>query len=228
MISYVHKTGHISIKLDNKKTMRISNPLDKILNNETKIKILRFLFKTGAQWNGRQIAKEIGASPTTIHKALQDLQEERVLVLHNIGKTHVYSLNQSHMVVVKMLKPLFAKEEDILGTIIGIIKKNVISSGIRSNIISVVIFGSVNAHKDHSTSDIDLAVVVDNLKTKKEAERLFDDIADRILRVCGNVLSPYINTKAEFKTKHRDGVAVIKSILRSYSVIYGKKPESIL
>ena len=42
--------------------MRVHNPLDKILSNEIKVKILRFLCKTEAEWSGRQIAKEIKVS----------------------------------------------------------------------------------------------------------------------------------------------------------------------
>lgn len=45
--------------------MRVHNPLDKILNNELKVKILRFLCKTGAEWSGRQIAQEIKVSPVS-------------------------------------------------------------------------------------------------------------------------------------------------------------------
>ena len=43
--------------------MRVHDPLDKILNNEVKVKILRFLCKTEAEWSGRQIAQEIKVSP---------------------------------------------------------------------------------------------------------------------------------------------------------------------
>ena len=208
--------------------MKISNPLDRILNSEIKVKILRFLLKTEAQWNGRQIAKEIGASPTTIHKALQELERERVLILHNIGKTHIYSLNQSHMLITDMLKPLFEREEKILDGIISIIKQGVSSSAIKKDVLSVVLFGSVNTGSDHSASDIDIAIVVDRLETRIKAEQLFDEIADKISKVYGNVLSPYINTKAEFKAKHRDGMAVIRSILKSKKVISGKSPENLL
>ena len=99
--------------------MKISSPLDKILNNETKVKILRFLFKTNAEWNGRQIAKEIGVTPATTHKALQSLHKEGVFLLRNIGKTHVYTLRHNNFTVSNMLKPLFAKEEKVLDNILA-------------------------------------------------------------------------------------------------------------
>jgi hypothetical protein len=37
-----------------------------------------------------------------------------------------------------------------------------------------------------------------------------------------------MNTKAEFKAKHGDGLPVVKNIVRSNDVIYGKDPGSMV
>lgn len=208
--------------------MKLTNPLDKILDNEAKVKILRFLFKTNAEWNGRQIAKEIGVTPATTHKALQSLNKEGVLLLRNIGKTHVYTLKHNNFTVSNMLKPLFANEEKILDSIFGIIKRRISASSIKKDIISVVLFGSVSLHKERSTSDIDIAVIVKDLKTKRATELLFEDIDKRISEKFGNTISAYINTVLEFKSKYKKGLAVIKNIIKSNKLIYGKLPERII
>lgn len=208
--------------------MKITNPLDNILNNETKVKILRFLLRTGAEWNGRQIAKEIKVTPATAHKALHSLYNEGVLLLHNIGRTHVYKLNEASILVNGMLKPLFAKEDKILDNIIAMIKRKIATSKLKEEIASIALFGSVNARKDHPTSDIDIVVIVENAKMKKIAERLFEEIDKRISKEMGNMLSPYINTRAEFKAKDKKGLAVIKNILKSHKLIYGERLESLL
>lgn len=207
--------------------MKISSPLDKILNNETKVKILRFLFKTNAEWNGRQIAKEIGVTPATTHKALQSLNKEGVLLLRNIGKTHVYTLKRNNFTVSNMLKPLFANEEKILDSIFGIIKRRISASSIKKGIVSVVLFGSVSLHKERSTSDIDIAAIVKDLKTKQATELLFEDIDKKISDEFGNTVSAYISTVLEFKSKYKKGLAVIKNIIRSSKLIYGKLPQRI-
>jgi predicted nucleotidyltransferase len=207
--------------------MKISSPLDKILNNETKVKILRFLFKTNAEWNGRQIAKEIGVTPATTHKALQSLDKEGVLLLHNIGKTHVYTLRHNNFTVSNMLKPLFAQEEKILDGIFSIIKRKISNSSIGKGIISVVLFGSVSLSKERPTSDIDIAVIVRDLGIKHKAELLFEKIDKKISEEFGNTVSAYINTASEFKSKYKKGLAVIKNILKSNKLIYGKPPERI-
>ena len=208
--------------------MKITNPLDNILDNEAKVRILRFLLKTRAQWNGRQIAKEVGVTPATAHKALHSLRKEGVLLLRNIGRTHVYSLNESSVIVSGMLTPLFAKEDRILDSIIGVIKRKISSLKSEKAILSVALFGSVTIRQDRPTSDIDLAVIVENAKGRAVAERLFEEIDKKIMKEFGNALSPYINTRAEFKAKYRRGMAVVKSIVKCHNLIYGKRLGALL
>ena len=208
--------------------MKITKPLNKILDSEVKIKILRFLCETDAEWNGRQIAKEIGVTPATAHKALNSLNEESVLILRNMGKTHVYSLNAKNIVVKEMLKPLFLKESEVLAGILKIIKGYIRKSKIKDGIVSVVLFGSVNIKQDHAMSDIDVAVVVDSIKVKAKAESLFEEIDSEISSKFGNMVSAYVNTKLEFKSKKKENMAVIKNILKGYTLIYGEKLEGVI
>lgn len=206
--------------------MKITKPLNNILDGEAKIKVLRFLCTTGAEWNGRQIAKETGMTPATAHKALYGLNKEGVLLLRNVGKTHIYCLNGDSFIVTDILKPLFAKERKVLVSIIDIIKRAVSSSGIKRDIISIALFGSVNVQKDHAMSDIDVIVIVKNAKVKPKAEKLFEEIDQKISKRFGNILSPYINTRSEFKSKYSKKMAVIKKILKEHTMIYGEKLET--
>jgi Nucleotidyltransferase domain. len=208
--------------------MKITDPLDNILDNEAKVKILRFLFRTGAEWNGRQIAKQIRAAPATTHKALHELYGEGVLLLNNVGRTHLYKLNKPRILVNDILKSLFAKEDKILDNVIVAIKRKVSTSKIKNGVVSIALFGSVKTKKDHPTSDIDIVVIVENAKVKKNAECLFEKIGEKITDELGNTLSPYINTKSEFKTKNNKGMAVIKDILKNHDLIYGERLETLL
>lgn len=208
--------------------MKISNPLDKILNNTVKVKILRFLFKTNAEWNGRQIAREIGVTPATTHKALQSLNREGVLLLRNIGKTHVYTLKHNNFTVSHILEPLFDKENKISDSIFGIIRRKISTSSIKKGIVSVILFGSVNLRKERPTSDIDIMVIITNLKVKQKAELLFEDIDKKISEEFGNTVSTYINTVLEFRSKYKKGLIVIRNIMKSNKLIYGKPPEAII
>ena len=208
--------------------MKVTNPLDRILDNEAKIRILRFLCKTGAKWNGRQIAKEIRMSPATAHKALQALNAEGVLLLQNVGKTHIYELNKDNYLVRNILKPTFGNEDKISDNIFTAIKDKIMHSALKKDIISIALFGSVNSLTDHARSDIDLAVVVKNAQAKPRVEELFEVIDESISTDFGNTVSPYLNTIQEFKSKYRDGLGLIKGILKSYRLIYGKRLEDLI
>lgn len=208
--------------------MKFTKPLDTILNTEAKTRILRFLCRTNAEWNGSQIAKEIGITPAATHAALSALHKEGVLELRNMGKTHVYSLREGSFLISSLLKPLFDKEDKILDTIIDMIKRKILSSKAKKEIVSVALFGSVSVHKDNPASDIDVAVVVEHAKAKSAIERLFEEVDAKVSKEFGNTISPYVNTQVEFKAKHKRGLAVIKNILRSNNLIYGERLENLL
>lgn len=93
--------------------MKVHDPLNKILNNEVKVKILRFLCRTEAEWSGRQIAQEIKVSPAAAHKALRELNNERALLLRSVGRSYLYRLNSENFIILELLKPLYEKENKI-------------------------------------------------------------------------------------------------------------------
>lgn len=145
-----------------------------------------------------------------------------------MGKTHVYSLKEGSFLVSNLLKPLFAKEDNILNTIIDMIKHEILSYKVKKEIVSVVLFGSVSVRKENPTSDIDIAVVVESAKAKAVIEHLFEEVGAKVSKEFGNIISPYINTRAEFMAKHKQGLSVIKNILKSYNLIYGERLENLL
>lgn len=208
--------------------MKITYPLDDVFDSAVKVKILRFLIRTGAEWNGRQISKEIRVSPATAHKALQALHGQGVLVMRNVGKTHIYDLNEGNYLVNDLLRPLFDRENRVLNCIIDLIRKKIHISRIMKNIISVCLFGSVSTGKDNPASDIDLAVIVRSEKDRDGVEKLFEAIDKKVFSEFGNTVSPYINTEAEFRSKHRKGADIVTNILKSNKLIYGKEIDSIL
>lgn len=208
--------------------MKITKPLDSILNTEAKTKILRFLCKTGAEWNGSQIAKEIGVTPAASLSALNELSKEGVVFMQNMGNTRVYKLNKGNFVVTDLLEPLFLKEGNARGKIIGIIKQSLLSSGMKSKILSVALFGSVNKRQDQASSDIDLAVIVNGSRVKTSVEKLFEGIDKKVSNRFGNTITPYINTREEFRAKHRKKLDIIRNILTSYTLIFGERLERLL
>ena len=203
--------------------MRVHNPLDKILNSAIKVKILRFLCKTEAEWSGRQIAQEIKASPAACHKSLRELNNERVLLLRSVGKSYLYSLNKENFIISDLLKPLYKKESKIPEEIY-----ETISSLVIKNIVSIAVFGSVKRKKERPTSDIDLLIVVKNPENRKEVEKDFEKVNEKILSRFGNTVSIYLQTIEEFKSKYKKKAPLIKDILKSHNLLFGRSLEELL
>jgi len=207
--------------------MRVHDPLDKILNNEVKVKILRFLCKTEAEWSGRQIAQEMKVSPAACHKALRELNNEGALLLRSVGRSYLYRLNKENIIISELLKPLYERESKIPDDVYRAIVRN-ISSLVIDDIASIAVFGSMKKGKERSTSDIDLLVLVRKPEDKRKVEEDFGKVNEKVVGKFGNTVSSYIQTVEEFKLKYKRGLALVKNILKSHKLLFGKPLEDLL
>lgn len=207
--------------------MRIHQPLNKILNNETKVKVLRFLYSNDIEWSGRRIAREIQISPATCHKALQELYSEGILLLHNVGKTYLYQFNHDNYVAKELLHPLFKKEERLLKVISRLLRDE-FSEKVKDRIVSLALFGSVEKREDRPDSDIDLLVLVTRAKDKEKMEKAFDNLNEKTMRLFGKIVSPYIESVSGFRRKYKQGLPVVKEIVQSHKLISGKSLREVI
>ncbi len=208
--------------------MRLNNPLDKILNNEIKVRILRIFCRNAGEMTGRQIAKLTGVTPKTAHEILQGLLHEGALTMRAVGKSYLFRLREDRTVIRELLKPLFSNEKAVSERLFDAIRKAIKKSPLRDDILSVALFGSVHAQTDQPTSDLDLFVVVKTAELKQRAEILFSSIDQQLSSQWGNLISPYINSLAEFKTNAPKKTGPVSNILKSYQLIYGDRLEKIL
>ena len=208
--------------------MRLHKPLDKILNNEVKVRALRIFCQNAGEMSGRQMAKMAGVTPKTAHEILQDLLREGVLIMRAVGKTHLFRLYEERAIVCEVLKPLFSSEKALSERLFDIIRGAIKKSALKEDILSVALFGSVHAKTERPTSDVDLFVIVKTAESRRNAETLFSDIDQRLSSRWGNLISPYINSVAEFRTNAKKKTGPVQHILKSYQLIYGDRLEKLL
>jgi len=208
--------------------MRLNNPLDKILNSDVKIRALRVFCQSGAEFNGRQMAKLIGVTPKAAHEVLQALLREEVLTMRPVGKTYLFRLNESREIVPGILKPLFKSENGLRERLLEAIRRAIKKSSLKSDILSVALFGSVHAKTERPASDVDLLVVVGASEQKKKAENFFADVDQHLAARYGNLISPYMRSLGEFKRDARKKTGVVREVLKSYQLIYGDRLEKLL
>lgn len=208
--------------------MRLNKPLDKILNNEVKVRALRIFCQNPDEMSGRQMAKMAGVTPKTAHEILQDLLREGVLIMRAVGKTHLFRLNEERSIVHEVLKPLFLWEKTLSERLFDIIRATIKKSALKDDILSVALFGSVQAKTEQAASDVDLFVIIRTAELKKKTETLFSGIDEHLAPQWGNLISPYINSLAEFRINTKKKTGPVTQIMKAYQLIYGDRLEKLL
>ena len=207
--------------------MQFQQPLNRILNSEVKVRLLRFLCRKGGEWNGRRIAVELAVHPTTAHNALRELRQATILEFRKVGNSFVYSLRDEHDLVRECLRPLFQREARVQERLRELLRQGVDTKP-RSAVVTAAIYGSVARRQERPTSDIDLLVLVRSNAVKPQVRQTLDRLAERVQRVFGNSLALYINTVREAQQKVRRGLPVFQNILKEHQVICGKPLEEVL
>lgn len=208
--------------------MRLTNPLDKILNSEIKVRVLRVFCRTGGELSGRQIAKMVGVTPKTAHEVLQALLRDGLFLMRAVGKTHLFRLNEDLEIVRSILKQAFVEEEGLKERLLKTIIESIKRSSLKDDILSVALFGSVYEKTERPTSDVDLLIVVKTTEDKKKTEDLFFQIDERMSSRWGNPIAPYVNSLSEFRSKAKKKTGIVPNILKSYQLIYGDRLEKLL
>lgn len=196
----------------------LDRPLDNILGQYSKVKILRFLIKSQAQLNGREIAKNVGLSHVKAHTALRDLTRDGVVNMRSVGNSLVYWLNEEHFLVKEIIRPAFEREEGIFGHLVRIILKEIKPP----RPLSIILFGSFAKGGASVDSDIDIVIVYPHSKNKPLISKELSEAEKKITSLFGNHLScaPLLINEFQNKLKKKD--AFINEIIRTGKVIYGR------
>jgi predicted nucleotidyltransferase len=134
-------------------------PLDIILSRAAAIRVLRAIILHGGPLPVSRIALEAQLTPGGVRSVLDELVACRVIQVIGSGRTQLYQVPYDHP-FCEPLKLLFAAEADRLNHMLNA----VISAAERAaddRLRAVWLFGSVARGRDTTSSDLDIAVVVD-------------------------------------------------------------------
>ena len=207
------------------KTFRI----EKIVDSPSKLAILRvFASRRGLKATGRQIAKLVGYSAPSTHDSLKNLNEYNILKLDIIGKQHIYTLNEDDRIVQKIIRPMFVAESNIKNEIRDFLLDEFKKTKIKAKIASLILYGSVQTEKAKKGSDVDVAVVVSRAADIRPVEDAFSsEISPRFKAYFGVQIDPYIKSADEFKKRLKKNKPPVSTLMKSYSVLYGKEPLEV-
>lgn len=203
--------------------------IDDIVDSPLKVSILRaFSSREGLKATGREIARIVDYSVPSTHESLKSLYERNVLVREIIGKQHIYSLNEADRIVKKIIRPMFEAESNYKQEIRDLLLKEAKMAGIKSLIVSLILYGSVEKNLDQQGSDVDVAVVVATQKSVEQVRDVFNSvIAERFKSFFGVHLDFYVKSATEFRKLLKMSQPPISTLMQAYSVLYGKEPLEV-
>ena len=204
--------------------MHLNTPLNEVLGQASKVKILRFMVKSQAQLNGREIAKNIGLSHVKVHSALKNLSRQGIVNMHFVGNSIVYWLNEEHYLVKEILRPAFEKESGIFQSIIKII----LEESRPPLPLSIILFGSFAKNNALADSDIDLLLIYPGHKNRSFIPGELSGAEKKITMLLGNHLAGIPIKISEFQNRLKKNERFLKEAITTGRVIYGKTVSELI
>ena len=203
--------------------------ISEILDSPSKIAILRVLAsRKGLKATGREIARLSGYSVPSTHESLKDLHARNILHLEIIGKQHIYALNEEDRIVQKIIRPMFETESGIKEDIRNFLSEEIRKTGLKQTIVSLILYGSAQKDTAQNGSDVDIAVVVGKMADVERVSDVFiSKIIERFKAYFGTQLDPYIKSATEFRGRLKKNLPPVSTLMKAYSVLYGKEPLEI-
>ncbi len=168
---------------------------EKLLGSKVKVKLLRILFSEEAITSERELAKLIGVSHGAVNRALKELNDQNIIAPMRVGNVTAWHLNKGSY-GYKLLSdfPNAIKENPLekLKTMLSELDNKIHEFTVKK----AVIYGSVAEGRELPNSDIDLFIVVENEKERKNEHLLnwLSFLNQSYITMFGNKLSPNIFT----------------------------------
>jgi predicted nucleotidyltransferase/predicted transcriptional regulator len=174
----------------------VNSMLERILGSRSKIRILRSIFKNlERDYSMEDIVKTTGMSYGTVHPAIQDLVESRIIVTRKIGRSNVYKINQMH-VLFPQIKALVKSESSVFKDKAIEFADKVKKKGIEN----IILFGSVAREEVIEAGDIDLLFIYTDQTVIEEIEKYAMEFIEKY----DIVISPIFLSKKETKRRIKD------------------------
>lgn len=171
-------------------------PLDSVLGNVGKVRVLRVIHEWPGPVSVRQIASETGMTPQGVRIVLESLVSDSLLDVLGDARTQLYTRRPDHP-WTRPLADLFAAERQLWESVIGRMRAVFDAA---PAVKAAWIYGSVARGEDRVHSDIDVAVLTepaaDSVKLLAELGQIE---ADHYVSI-----SPAIFTETDLRTGRLD------------------------
>ena len=202
-------------------------PSPSILHEDAQTRVLRFLWRSRAEWSGREIARKVGLSAPACHETLKKLDVRGLVELRRVSNLHLYKINSENYFVQNIFALQFKAETAMPKQIAVAVKRSLVASP-KSDIVSIALFGSMARGTERLGSDLDLLIVVPAKESVKALEPRVERLRALLFKRFNMPLSPYIQTLSELRGKHHRKLPLIREILKEGRTIFGQDIKELL
>lgn len=194
---------------------------------DAQTRVLRFLWRSRAEWSGREIARQVGLSAPSCHETLKKLSARGLVLFRRISNLHLYQINPENYLVQNVFAHQFEAEAAMPKKISSLVTQSLVDSP-KSDIVSIVLFGSMARGAAQLGSDLDLMVVVPAKEDIKTLEPRVERLRELLFKRFSVPLSPYIQSLPDLRRKYHQKLPLIHEILKDGQAIYGKDIKELL
>ena len=164
-----------------------------------------------SEFHIRKMAKLIGKSHVSLLKHLKEFEKDKILVVKNIGRSRVYSLNMENNQVREFLS-LSEKKRTI-----EFLNKEFLIKKLYNEFINLqgclILFGSYASETRAKESDIDLFYIGDIKKNEKSNIKEFGRMYNRKVHLINMTIK-------QFKEQLFKQNPLIKEVVKSHIILY--------
>lgn len=199
--------------------MRPTYTVDDLLGSRSRIAVLRVLLGVSVPLNASQIAVRSKLSHVAAASVLSEFASMGVVLSSPAGRATVYWLSRDSVYVENVLEPLFQAERDVPQYLV-----DDLAWAFQDEAVSVVLFGSYARGDQTPDSDVDVALVAENLDTKSTLESAIAAYASAFRSRFGASLSALTYTREEAGMLWETSPSLAESLCRDGVVVSGLSP----
>jgi len=189
---------------------------EEILGSRTKVKVLRLLLRDPErEFAVQDLAQSLGLSLGSVHPAVQQLLDTRLVLARRVGRSRGLRTNVRHP-LFRPLKALFDAES---GRLVAVAEE--FSDDLpRRSVEAVVLFGSLARGRPAARSDVDVLVVADGKAAEAAARR----VAASLLERHDVDVTPLVLSRAEVTARLRAFDPLLLTIAQEGKLLRGRAP----
>ena len=187
--------------------------LERIFGTRSKVRIVRELMRDlERDLSLEDIVKATKMSYGTIHPAISELANARIVLVRKAGSSKLYKINSAH-VLFPELASLMDREMSAFRGIAYEIADNIEKKGI----VNIILFGSVARSEITEAGDIDFLIIYKDSKVINKTDALEDEILDKY----DVLFSPIYISKVDVLRRIKEFDDFILRIMDEGEIIYG-------